>query len=192
MYLDLSMLYIYLQKTLSLKRLVHSVSTAACAKILAQKFNMDQEKAFFAGLAHDIARDLPEPDILRLAANEEISPQFRGNSVLLHSFAGAALLKKDFNIDDPVILNSIRWHTCGNPLMDGIAKIVYIADYIESSRLHISGSEGVEIMEMTLHSALYNIIGKEKKYYESKKKNIFTVTEELFAQVEGMLNNEKN
>jgi predicted HD superfamily hydrolase involved in NAD metabolism len=53
---------------------------------------------------------------------------------LLHGPVGAWMLKEHGIMDDEAILDAIRWHTTGHPDMNQLAKIVYIADYIEPNR----------------------------------------------------------
>ena len=46
----------WLKENLNEKRYIHTLGTADCAKELAQKFGLDSEKAYLAGLLHDCAK----------------------------------------------------------------------------------------------------------------------------------------
>ena len=53
----------WLRKNLNNERYEHSLGTADCAKMLAQKYCLDEEKAYFAGLIHDCAKCLPDSEM---------------------------------------------------------------------------------------------------------------------------------
>ena len=125
-----------LKKRLSAKRYTHSVGVANTSAKLAGMFNGDIERAYLAGLLHDYAREVSGSELLELAVAHDLC----GDAVdllqpsLLHGPVGAWMLKTQGIIDDETILNAIRWHTTGHPDMDQLARIVYIADYIEPGR----------------------------------------------------------
>lgn len=141
-----------LKKRLSAKRYNHSVGVANTSAKLAGMFNGDIERAYLAGLLHDYARELPNSELLELAMAHDLS----GDTVellqpnLLHGPVGAWLLREQGIIDDGQILNAIRWHTTGHPDMDQLARIVYIADYIEPSR----DFPGVDALRKIAHKDL--------------------------------------
>ena len=56
------------------------------------------------------------------------------NPGLLHAKAGMALAEEKYDIHDPEILHAIKVHTTGEPDMNMLDKIVYIADYMEPLR----------------------------------------------------------
>ena len=53
---------------------------------------------------------------------------------VLHSFIGAEVAKKVYNISDKDILDAIRYHTTGKESMTILEKIIFIADAIEPRR----------------------------------------------------------
>jgi len=55
---------------------------------------------------------------------------------ILHGFAGAFIVKKEFNINDEIILNVIKYHTTGYFNMNILDKIIYISDKIEENRIY--------------------------------------------------------
>ena len=48
-----------LKETLSEKRYLHSIGTMKMAKILAKKYNVDENIAMLTGLAHDMGKEIP-------------------------------------------------------------------------------------------------------------------------------------
>ena len=125
-----------LKKRLSVKRYTHSVGVANTAAKLAGMFNGDIERAYLAGLLHDYAREVPNAELLELAMAHNLSSDavdlLQPN--LLHGPVGAWMLKEQGILDDEAILDAIRWHTTGHPDMTQLARIIYIADYIEPNR----------------------------------------------------------
>ena len=103
----------YLKSTLSEHRYEHSLSAAQTCRRLAEEFGYDADLAFFIGLAHDIAREYPDKELVEWSAkdNKPIDPLYMDRPMLLHGRAGAEVLKEKFGVDDPVILDAIRAHT---------------------------------------------------------------------------------
>jgi len=130
----------HLRENLTFNRYRHSLSTAKTASELCSLFGYDQTKGFTAGLLHDIAREHKPEEIiaLSLSQGENFSEYELQNPVILHGPAGAALIKKYFKISDPEILESVSLHTTGSPGMCKLSKIIFIADYIEPYRKHIT------------------------------------------------------
>lgn len=124
-----------IKQMLSPKRYEHSIGVANTARQLAQLYGEDADKAELAGIVHDIAKELPKEELLKLCekggiAVNEIEAQ---NPTLLHGPAGAVLIG-DYGIDDEDIKNAVRYHTVGRGQMSVLEKIIYLADIIEPSR----------------------------------------------------------
>ena len=125
-----------LKTRLSVKRYTHSVWVANTAARLAGMFNGDVERAYLAGLLHDYAREMSGSALLEIAVEHNL----HGDAVdllqpsLLHGPVGAWLLQEQGIMTDEAILEAIRWHTTGHPDMKKLARMVYIADYIEPNR----------------------------------------------------------
>jgi nicotinate-nucleotide adenylyltransferase len=98
-------------------RYIHSRSVAITATALARHFGLDPSRAYLAGIAHDIAKQIePGP--------------------MTHGKAGAQLLKDRFGFgkNEKDILEAVEKHTTGAPGMCDLAKIIYISDKIEPAR----------------------------------------------------------
>lgn len=124
-----------LRKRLSEKRFVHSLGAMKAAKELARIYGEDEAEAEFAGLIHDVAKEMPKEEIARylqlhgIEADEIEKEQMS----LLHAKLGACIAKEEFGASLKV-QNAIKYHTTGNKNMDTFAKIIYLADKIEESR----------------------------------------------------------
>lgn len=122
----------WLKNNLNEERYFHTLGTAECAKELANKFNLNSEKAYMAGLLHDCAKCFSNEkllDIIHQHLNVEECEML--NYKTLHAPVSAYIAEKEFQIDDKEILSAIRWHTLGKLDMTDFEKIVFLADKIE-------------------------------------------------------------
>lgn len=122
----------WLRENLNDERYEHSLGTADCAKELAKKYGLDEDKAYFTGLIHDCAKCLDwekTEQILHYITMEK--GEFE-NPKTHHAPAGAYLAGEEFGVDDMEILSAIRWHTIGKLDMTLFEKIIFLADKIET------------------------------------------------------------
>ena len=124
----------WLRSNLNDERYEHSVGTAQCAEVLAEKFGLDKEKAYFAGLIHDCAKCLPKDEMQNIIKQTELVCGEFENSKTHHAPAGVVIARKEFGVDDEEILSAIRWHTIGKLNMSDFEKIIFLADKIERTR----------------------------------------------------------
>jgi len=122
----------WLKENLDSERFEHSLGVAEKSIELAQKFNLNIEKAEIAGLLHDCAKCLSKEELINIITNfinveqcEMINPK------TFHAPAGVYIAQKEFNIQDEEILSAIRWHTIGHRNMTDFEKIIFLADKIE-------------------------------------------------------------
>lgn len=130
--MDYTEILSWLKNNLNEKRYIHTLGTAECAKELAEKFNLDSEKAYLAGLLHDCAKCFSNEkllDIIHQHLNVEECEML--NYKTLHAPVSAYIAEKEFKVTDKEILSAIRWHTLGKLDMTDFEKIVFIADKIE-------------------------------------------------------------
>ena len=126
----------YLKAHLSAKRYAHSLNVAAECRKLAEKYGEDPDKAYFAGLIHDICKELPDDEqkALVLESGYTVCREELDTRSLWHGIAGAYFAKKEFGVEDIDILNSIRFHTVGRAGMSRLEEIVYMGDLISAER----------------------------------------------------------
>lgn len=130
--MDYTEILSWLKNNLNEKRYIHTLGTAECAKELAEKFNLDSEKAYLAGLLHDCAKCFSNEkllDIIHQHLNVEECEML--NYKTLHAPVSAYIAEKEFQVNDNEILSAIRWHTLGKLDMTDFEKIVFLADKIE-------------------------------------------------------------
>lgn len=116
------------------KRYKHSLRVAHLAQNLAQIYDLDEEKAYMAGLIHDCAKYNEEKYIEKLNIDTSSYKITSLKDPVLHSFLGAEVANKVYNISDKDILDAIKYHTTGKESMTSLEKIIFIADAIEPKR----------------------------------------------------------
>lgn len=146
----------FLKEQLSAKRYAHSLNVAAECRKLAEKFGEDTEKAYFAGLLHDICKELPD-DIQRelvIHSGFTYSREELETRSLWHAIAGAGLVRDKFGIEDIDILNAIRFHTVGRAGMSRLEEIVYLGDLISADRDYKDVDKMRKLAYMSLDEAM--------------------------------------
>ena len=126
-----------LKQVLSEKRYLHSIGTMELAEELAKQYGVNSKEAALSGLIHDIAKEMPkEEQIKYVEENHILIDQLeQTNTGLLHAKIGANIAKIKYGFSENM-QNAIAYHTTGNPEMDKLAKIVFIADKAEKTRNH--------------------------------------------------------
>lgn len=170
----------WLEENLSAKRMHHSQGCADTAKELAKLFNLDENKAYLAGLIHDCAKNFDDAHLLDLIKNEikeGFDPSELKNPKTYHAIVGAYFARKEFEIDDEEIISAIRCHTIGKTNMTTFEKIIFLADKIEPNTRDekytkriwklIEKNKGVIGLDLALLKCFCETIKKlvSKRYY---------------------------
>jgi len=172
----------FLQDNLSMKRFAHSLGTASCAEKLCRKFSLDPAAGHFAGLSHDIARELPEEQIMALTRldGNKVADWELSKPVLLHGRAGAVILRRKFSVKDPDVLSAVRFHTTGRIHMSDLEKVVFIADYIEPNRTFLPDGFRERISGFSLDGMILHILNDLFGYMGRKGGKIAPPTKVLY------------
>lgn len=108
----------------------HALNVAEISMELAEKYNLDQEKCYLAGLLHDISTYLTPIEMLSYAENHnwlinEIEKEYPN---LLHQKISSNMTFELFDMYDNEILDSIKCHTTlkSNPSI--YEMVLFIAD----------------------------------------------------------------
>lgn len=154
-----------LKVRLNEKRYHHSLCVADEAKRLAEKYGGDTEKCYLAGLLHDITKNTPDEEHLKIFETFGImlSVIERSAKKLWHAISGEAYVRYILNIDDPEILDAIRYHTTAKADMSLTAKILYIADFTSADRDYmdvdvIRGLADKSLDEALIYALQYSIM----------------------------------
>jgi nicotinate-nucleotide adenylyltransferase len=141
-----------LREKLGAYRLAHSFAVADAAKLLARRFGAEEERAYLAGLVHDIMKDTPKPEQLAVMqkAGVRLTDAEMHNPKLWHAMAGEAYLRAELGWTDEELLSAVRYHTTGRGRMSLLEKIIYVADFMSADRQY----DGVERMRSLAETSL--------------------------------------
>lgn len=180
---DLAGIQKKLEKYQDEERFRHTMGVMYTSAALAMRYGCNLEMAEVAGLLHDCAKCIPNNKKLKICKKEQIavSPSEQANPFLLHAKVGAYIAKEKYGIQDPGILNAIRFHTTGKPDMTLLEKIIYVADYIEPWRNKASNlMELRSLAFQDLDGALYAILKSTLSYLKKNKGIIDQTTQEAY------------
>lgn len=174
----------YIKENLSQKRYLHSVKVAEMSRRIAVKFNIDLDRAYFAGLTHDIARELKIDFQEKIIENfTDLSNEFISLQQLYHGPVGAYLLEEEFNVNDIEVLEAVKYHSVGCRGMSKLAKCVFVADYISEDRKHISSSFRDRVLCLGLDEMVYHVLLETRSYLSNKGKKITKESIDLLEEV---------
>lgn len=149
------------QMHMSEKRFKHVLGVEETAVALAEKYGASAEKASIAALTHDYAKERPDDEFELVIRRDGFDLDLLNwNNAIWHGIVGADFVQRELGIDDEEILDAIRLHTTGAAEMTLLAKIIYVADYIEPGRDFPGVKEAREIALVNLDDAVR---------YEAKK-----------------------
>lgn len=133
---DYEFIKVLLKQRLNEKRYIHSLAVADEAKRLALKYGGDAEKAYLAGLVHDITKNAEREEHLNIFSSFGIMlTDIEKNAFKLwHAISGAAYIKNILKIDDEEIIDAVRYHTTAKADMSLLALILYLADFTSADR----------------------------------------------------------
>ena len=104
---------------------------------LARRHDLDVAAVRLAAQGHDLLRHVPPAELLARAEARglAIDPVERDAPVILHGPLGALELEERFGLEDPAILEAIRWHTTGHPDYTREAWAFFVADKAEPAKV---------------------------------------------------------
>lgn len=128
MYLDTM-----LKNTMSEKRFKHTKSMANLAKEVAKANNIDPNKAYIAGMFHDIAKEMTLVEAKPLM--ETYFPKYVNTPFpIWHQWLSAHIAKNVYLVEDVDILQAIRRHTNASTNMSKLDMCIYVSDKYDPSR----------------------------------------------------------
>lgn len=167
------------KKILSNKRYQHICSVETTAVNLYDKYNnkldvkfdFTEEDVRVAAILHDITKEKSveqQQEILN-KSNEDFSFLVSANKNIWHAFTGAIIAKEEYQIDNKKIIEAIKYHTTGAPNIGSLAKIIYIADYIEPLRLPKQVEIGKKNADKSINQLCLIIAINNMNYLKSLK-----------------------
>ena len=141
-----------LKERLTPKRYNHSLCVADEAVRLAKKYGGDIEKAYLAGLLHDITKNASEQEHLNIF-NEfgiMLNDIEKNAEKLWHAISGSAFREHKLGITDKEIITAVRYHTTARAGMSQLEKLLYLADFTSADRDY----DDVDIMRQKVDISL--------------------------------------
>jgi len=125
-----------LKAYLSVKRFTHTMGTVKEAERLAKHYGEDVNRARWAALLHDCAKEYSagKKRMLCQQWGVPLDEVLKAQIDLTYSLLGAESARRDFFVYDEAIHQAIRYHTTGHGHMTMLDKIIMLADYIEPYR----------------------------------------------------------
>jgi len=133
---DFEMVKTMLRKRLSHDRFMHTLGVVETVELLAYAYGENAEKARWAALLHDCAKEYSADKMRALCHTWDIPLDeiMQEQIDLTHALLSAESARRDFYVNDASILQAIRYHATGHAGMTMLDKIVMLADYIEPNR----------------------------------------------------------
>lgn len=176
---------------LSPYRFHHSVCVAERARELALKYGADPQKAYIAGILHDIMKETPA-DIQIAAAEKAGFPMTRlerNNPKVHHQISGAAYIRTELGIEDSDILSGVRYHTTGHANMTLFEMIIYLADFTSADRDYPDVDVMREKTDSDMLSAMLYSLSYTIRDIASQNRQIHPDTLECYNWVIEQINN---
>ncbi len=176
---------------LSSYRFHHSVCVAERARDLALKYGADPQKAYIAGILHDIMKETSSD--IQIAAAEKAGISMtrleRNNPKVHHQISGAAYIRTELGIDDSDILSGVRYHTTGHANMTLFEMIIYLADFTSADREYPDVDVMREKTDSDMLSAMLYSLSYTIRDIASQNRQIHPDTLECYNWVIEQINN---
>ncbi|RJP16073.1 MAG: HD domain-containing protein [Candidatus Abyssobacteria bacterium SURF_5] len=133
----------YAEEKLGGTLLEHVLGCADTAEKLARKFGCDEDKAAAACYLHDVAKPMPHDSRVARARELGMTPAKIQSYLppVLHGPVAALIANKELGIDDPEILEAVEFHSTGRAGMGKLGKVIFVADFIEFTRVFPGAAE---------------------------------------------------
>ncbi len=172
----------YVLASVSEERYKHSVRVAQTCARLCERFGLNPQVGFFAGIAHDMCKSMDDKMLLGIASRDgnPILKIENSKPALLHGRAAAVLLSEDWGVEDRDILEAVANHTFGKAGMGDLAKLLYVADKIEPGREQVTEEYTKRLMAMTIDGMTAAVVGESMEYLKGKGKKVAAETKAFY------------
>lgn len=179
--MDRELLMQKVQMQMSERRFKHVLGVEETAIALAEKYGASPEKASIAALTHDYAKERSDEEFQLVIRRDGFDlALLKWNNAIWHGIVGADFVQRELGIDDEEILNAIALHTTGAAEMSLLAKIIYVADFIEPGRDFSGVNEAREIALVNLDDAVAYETKHTLAYLIEQGKPIYPKTIETY------------
>jgi predicted HD superfamily hydrolase involved in NAD metabolism len=165
-------------------RYTHTLGVVQSAIELAERFEVNKEKAMLAAVFHDYAKFRDKEEMKKLVREKLNDKSFLDyGDELLHAPCGAYYVEKEIGITNEDVLNAIRYHTTGRPGMTVLEKVVFLADYIEPGRKFKGVDEVREVAKTDLNDAIILALKNTTIFLMKQNQLIFPNTIATYNQL---------
>lgn len=140
----------YVASQMSQKRFEHTLRVEQMAVYLAEKYAVDVTLCQYAALLHDVAKEWTMAQYEQVVGMFKLNPELmQFGSEICHGPVGAMATLEWYDHHESV-KQAIMQHTIGAVEMDAVAKVLFVADYIEVGRTF----DGVEQARLLAEKSL--------------------------------------
>lgn len=157
-----------LKELLSDYRYEHSLRVGETAKELARIYQIDEEKAYLAGIIHDIAKEFTKEENVKIMERNGKHLDINSTPRINHALVGAVYAKEKYHLGEDII-HAISSHTIGDIPMSTLDKIVFIADKIEPGKNYPKIEKERQLAKENLDKAI--ILCMENNHQKLRKEN---------------------
>lgn len=177
-YFDIDRIKSDLKQKLKESRYEHSLRVADYCKYLAKIYNIDENRAYLAGLVHDCAKNLEDFYLLNNSISSDIifDEEEISNKFLQHSLIGAVVAKKIYGICDEEIFSAIRYHTTAKENMTLLEKILFISDKIELGRNYPKVQNLRKIADEDINLAIIEFLNSNFEYLDKNGQKVHSLS----------------
>ncbi len=160
----------FLINNLTKKRLIHTANVCSVAMEKCKELGLSRQKVLTACMLHDCAKYLNPEDFKDFKLPDDMVKP------VVHAFLGAFVAEKVLGVDDPEIIDAIRYHTSGKENMSDLAKLVFVADMIEEGRSYQGVEELREYYKKDLDTCFKKCLMEEVIHLKNKQEPIYNQT----------------
>ena len=124
---------------MSEKRFLHTLAVEEMTRRLAEIFECDKvEQMCVAAILHDVTKEYKTDEQIELCRRYglDVSEQDVLSPKTFHARTAAAMIGDKYpNFADETVIGCVRWHTTGHADTTLEEQLVYLADYIDATRL---------------------------------------------------------
>ena len=173
-----------LQKRLTPKCYNHSLCVADEAVRLTKKYGGDADKAYLAGLLHDITKNASQEEHLHIFKEFGImlNDIEKNAEKLWHAISGAAYIEHVLGIDDKEIITAVHYHTTAREGMTQLEKLLYLADFTSADRDYDDIDIMREKVEISMEAALDYALSYTINYLVARNKPLHLDTVKAYNE----------
>ncbi|MBR4600849.1 MAG: bis(5'-nucleosyl)-tetraphosphatase (symmetrical) YqeK [Treponema sp.] len=177
----------YTKTVVKESRFEHSMRTAKMFAELCRNYGLPEEKAWIAGIAHDMCKDVSDGQLFELAQKDGrgFSEMEKTLPFLLHGRAAAVRIQEMFGVTDGEIIDAIANHTSGSADSCDFALLLFVADKIEPGRPQSTDDYRSRLLSLPLKECVLSVIEENIAYLEKKGKTVDPVTLKLREKLLG-------